>query len=220
MSKDVHIEKTIESLRQREGQLATELLEARNCIAMLERVFGDRPDEAETKGLVPTEPEPARTKSKKKTSKKKAKAVHVAGLRGPRGQFSKYKGVTRAKPKKDGTIMYKANVWDGKRKKNLLLGIFNNELLAAAAVQDYKGNKDEARKLRALGRPQEDGKSLDAANMKEQADNNPDRPTHQAKKKKGVTVYVCKQCGLEYQSKGKCAGCGNYDMREVKKEVG
>ena len=65
MSKDVNIDKTIEILRQREGQLATELLEARNCIATLERVFGDRPDEADTKGLVPTEPEPARTKKKK-----------------------------------------------------------------------------------------------------------------------------------------------------------
>jgi len=155
----------------------------------------------------------------KKRVAEKTKPKHIAGLRGRRNQFSQHKGVTRGKPKKDGTITYRANVWDGKQKKNLKFGTFNNELLAAAAVQDYKGNKEEARKLRDMAAQQEDGKYVDAANMKEQAENNPNRPTHQAKKKKGVTVYVCKRCGSKWETKPThCIHCQCDDFREVEKE--
>jgi len=144
----------------------------------------------------------------------------IKGKSGSRNPFSKYKGVTRGKPKKDGSITYRAHIWDGKQGKNLMIGTFDEELLAAAAVHDYKGNKEEAQRLRNLAATTSGITKQQRADIQEQVDNNPDRPSHPAKKKKSDTVYVCKRCGTEWEIKPKqCRGCGCDDFREVEKEA-
>lgn len=55
---------------------------------------------------------------------------------------SKYKGVRREGKK------FSASYWDSVNKKLKYLGMFDSELLAAAAIQDEKGNKKEAKRLR------------------------------------------------------------------------
>jgi len=61
-----------------------------------------------------------------------------------RKKTSEYKGVSK---NKDGK--FSAAYWDGANKKPVHLGVFRDELLAAAAFQDHIGNKKEAEKLRA-----------------------------------------------------------------------
>ncbi len=78
-----------------------------------------------------------RTKVKKKT----LKAVK-SSRRGPRAK-SKYKGVSPSKtPGK-----FRVQFFDKKNKKNIGLGTFDSELLAAAAYQERAGNHKEARRL-------------------------------------------------------------------------
>ena len=142
----------------------------------------------------------SKSTSKKKTSKRNT---------------SQYKGVERLKPNKSGQVKFKVSWWDGKTKKNIYLGTYDSELIAAAAYQDYIGNEAEAAELRAKDKHF-------TADMAEQQENNPDRPLDGADrhnlKRSGKTYWVCKRCGLEYQNKGICAGCGNDDMREVPSE--
>lgn len=57
---------------------------------------------------------------------------------------SKHKGVTLSKtPGK-----FRVQFWDKKKNKNIYLGTFDSELMAAATYQEHIGNKKEARRLR------------------------------------------------------------------------
>lgn len=119
---------------------------------------------------------------------------------------SEFPGVMRADNYRDGRPRFEAGYMDKKTRKRVYIGRSDSEFLAAAMYQEHIGDKQEAERLRAL--------------VKEQQELNPDRPLdgmarHEAKRT-GKTIYVCKKCGLEYQSKGTCAGCGNDDMRKVK----
>ena len=58
------------------------------------------------------------------------------------GNKSNYKGVKVVGKK------FSAQLWDKKNKKHKYLGMFESELLAAAAVQEENGDKKEARRLR------------------------------------------------------------------------
>jgi rubrerythrin len=119
---------------------------------------------------------------------------------------NKFKGVKKEKHRyKDGRDKYSASYRNPETKKNEYLGTFDNEFLAAAAWFERDGNKAEAARLRDL--------------VKEAEELNPDKPLDGAAKhelkRTGKTIWICKRCGLEYQSKGTCPGCGNDDMREV-----
>ena len=119
---------------------------------------------------------------------------------------SQFKGVKKLKKGyADGRDRWYASWRNPQTKKQEYLGSFDNEYLAAAAWFERDGDKAEAKRLRAL--------------VKEHQELNPDRPLdgaarHDAKRQ-GKTIFVCKRCGLEYQSKGICAACGNSDMRKV-----
>ena len=153
-----------------------------------------------------TKPEQPANKHKSTSTKKKSNR-----------HTSRYKGVERLKPNKSGQVKFKASYWDGNHKKNIYLGTHESELIAAAFYQDHIGNKERAAELRAQAKQQQ-------ADMAEQAENNPDRPLDGTDrhnlKRQGKTYWICKRCGLEYQSKGQCAGCGNFDMQKVSKVSG
>lgn len=70
---------------------------------------------------------------KKRTPQKAAKADR---------KKSKYKGVSRIGKK------WRAQIHDKIKNKNIHLGVFVSELLAAAAYQEYIGNTKEAKRLR------------------------------------------------------------------------
>lgn len=231
-----HIKQTIEYLHDQKRQLAEKIAIIGECINNLEELDGFNSVEAEKpskttkrrkykKKTRPTKPQnkpkqkdsgPKLTDRPTKKSKKAGGRISSQRLSGKRfgkpNPFSEYKGVTRGKPKKDGTVMYRASVWDGRKNKNILLGTFSSELLAAAAVADHRGDKAEVIRLRALAKQQQD------VDMAEQLENNPDRAAAAVRKKKTKTIYVCKRCGLQYKSKGTCAECGNDDFREVQSE--
>ena len=176
---------------------------------------------------------PARRKYKKRKVKK-PKPKHIAGLRGPRKKVSKYKGVSRDNPRKDGSRKWRAQYWDGVKKKPVSLGMFERELLAAAAYQDHEGNKAKAAEYRRLDKQQRKQASHDKqrrgaddkqqqADMAEQAENNPDREKVKSKKVKGKKyAYKCNNpaCGLEWQTKPSyCPGAGCYGTSFKKIEV-
>jgi len=190
-----------------------------------------RPPEREP--LDPPDETPARRKYKKRKVKK-PKPKHIAGLRGPRKKVSKYKGVSRDNPRKDGSRKWRAQYWDGVKKKPVSLGMFERELLAAAAYQDHEGNKAKAAEYRRLDKQQRKQASHDKqrrgaddkqqqADMAEQAENNPDREKVKSKKVKGKKyAYKCNNpaCGLEWQTKPSyCPGAGCYGTSFKKIEV-
>ena len=95
----------------------------------------DLTDVMEQKFLPVKMPEPKETKSKKQTVKKPKDKTAAK---------SEFKGVSAS-----GTPgKWRAMAWDKKQKKLIHLGTFDSELLAAAAYQDYSGNKKEAMRLR------------------------------------------------------------------------
>ena len=160
---------------------------------------------------------PAAPKIDKHTNRTKNKPANSVC----KGKKSKYKGVRVNKtPYADGRTRYEAQHYDPATKKVKFLGCFDDELLAAAAFQEDAGNKDEAARLRALAKqPRDDTQRK--ADLKEQAENNPDRPLH---KKKKATIWICnnKSCGIEYRTNPKkngCISCKGNDFREVVKEV-
>jgi len=117
---------------------------------------------------------------------------HIPGLRGPRKKSSKYKGVSPAKLRQDGTHQWRAQHWENG--KLISIGQFKSEELAAAALAEHEGNHAEAARLRALaGRQNSD--------MAKQAENNPDR----ARK---VTIWICNHCKTEWKSRpDRCPHC-------------
>lgn len=83
------------------------------------------------------EPGPAEPKvtQKKKTTEEKPTKKKTQ-------KKSKYKGVRLEGRKFSGTY------WDGSQRKLIYLGMFDYELLAAAAVLEAKGDKEGAKRLR------------------------------------------------------------------------
>ncbi len=221
-----HIKQTILWLENRKQQLSDKIIEVELCVDTLMQLMGYKREEAETKKtnpqnqkMIPGEiNKPKRPYKRREVTPKpkrlsKVRVDHIAGLRGPRNQNSRYKGVSLNKPKKDGTQKFRVQFWNGKLKKNIPLGTFNSELKAAAVYQDHIGNKDEAAKLHGQARQQQ-------ADMAEQAENNPDRPPA---KKKGKKIWVCKRCGLKYRTdptKHSCIKCQHKDFREVEMSGG
>lgn len=151
-----------------------------------------------------------------KPQKPPYKAIKINGKLTYRKK-SQYKGVSPLPPKRSGKIRYRSLYWDGKKGKPVTLDVLDRELEAAAVYQDFVGNKDKAAEYRSM-----DKRLLDEerhkADLKEQLENNPDRPIDGAARcevrRKGGKIYVCNRCGLEYKSRGTCAGCGEKDMHE------
>jgi len=150
------------------------------------------------------EPDPGRKSNTKTPSARSTR----------KGASNRFKGVKKEKPYSDGRKKFSANYrLSGKGK---YLGTFENEFLAAAAVQEKIGNKDEAKRLRNLATATTGMTKQQRADMDEQAENNPNRPGTTSKKK-GKTIWVCKKCGVEYMSEPKfgCLNCRGDDFREV-----
>ena len=77
---------------------------------------------------------------KPRRTKPKEEKVETAKRRGPR---AKYKGVSASK-----TLgKFRANFWDKGKNRNIYIGTFDSELLAAAAYQEHIGNHEEAKRL-------------------------------------------------------------------------
>jgi len=90
-------------------------------------------------------------KTKKVSTETPAEISTVSESPSRRGQRSKtrHKGVSPAVTQGK----FRAQFWDKKKNKNIYLGTFDSELLAAAAVEEHKGNKKEA--IRLLNEHQE-----------------------------------------------------------------
>jgi len=226
-----HIRQTIHDLeykRQIYSDTIARIDETISCLRDL-----DGPSEL-VEPAVPEKPDertqlvqgPARRKYKKrKVSKKKTKSArpkpeHIAGLRGPRKKASQYKGVSRDSPRKDGSRKWRAQYWDGKKQKPVSLGMFETELLAAAAYQDHAGNKAKAAEYRNLDRQQQgkqdnlnttpDAIRQRRADAAEQAENNPDR----TEKVKMVTIWRCSHCKVETKSEPvRCNHCDSASFK-------
>ena len=88
-------------------------------------------------GLVPV----IMPKVKNQKTSKKLK-VEKSSRRGPRAK-SNYKGVSPAKtPGK-----FRAHFWDKGKNKNIYIGTYDSELLAAAAYAEHIGNYEKAKRL-------------------------------------------------------------------------
>lgn len=79
---------------------------------------------------------------KKRKVKKEKVEKPKSSRRGPKAK-SNHKGVSTLPNGK-----WRAQIFDKKNKKNIGLGTFDSELLAAAAYQEGAGNIEEARRLR------------------------------------------------------------------------
>jgi len=148
-------------------------------------------------GTIDKTPSKTSTKQGTQTSKSSIETAAKTSSKLPRGRpakFSKYKGVSKTRTRRDGSFFYRACVY--KDKKNHHLGIFEIEELAAAAVQEFLGNNDEAQRLRDLA---------------EQKNNNPDRPLP-------GTFWECNKCAHQHhvnQRPIKCEDCGNESLRKI-----
>ena len=81
--------------------------------------------------------------------------------------------------------------------------MFESELLAAAAVQEAMGNKEEAKRLR---------------NEYEEGDRRPEVTTNEKiEDLKGPVTYMCKGCGAGYEEKRlQCEKCGSCAIEPVR----
>lgn len=153
---------------------------------------------------------PVKSKSEQPVNKHKSTSKKKNSNR----NTSEHKGVERLKPNKSGQVKFKTSWWNGKTKKNIYLGTYDSELIAAAAYQDRLGNKAEAAKLRAQAKQQTtDIAEQQTADLAEQKENNPNRPSPGGRKKK---IWTCKRDGLEYRTdptKSGCPHCGGFDFR-------
>lgn len=226
--------KQIEALEERAGELEGYAQKAREAAALLRQIgsglsggaAGIKADSGpQHKRKAPRQDEPRKRRTGAAT---KTPAVQErSSRRGASGTpFSQYKGVTKGKPRKDGTLTYKAGAYSAIDKKIHFLGTYEVEELAAAAVQEFLGNKTEAKRLRAIG----EQKWADSA---EQRENNPNKPRvdvsshrhgqHQYPKRQdqapvenedsqvGV-VWRCDDCGHQHISTlcpKHCESCGH-----------
>ena len=133
---NVHIKETIHELEERKIQLGIELENTKAAIDVLSHLSSDSPGITDARVIVPPLTERPPKRKHKKRKKTKSPTEHIAGLRGPRNQFSQYKGVTKGPARKDGSFGYKACFWNGK--KNITVGTFDNEMDAAAAIEQHK----------------------------------------------------------------------------------
>ena len=134
-------------------------------------------------------------------------AVHT-GLRTRKSGSSQYTGVTKLPPLRDGTIRWRAQWWEGKTVH--VIGRYDSELLAAAAVAEQRGDYGEARRLRDLA-------AVDAANEQEQRENNPDRPP-KPKRKEAGGVWECRKCCRQHiaaSRPAKCEICGSEALKKI-----
>jgi len=150
-------------------------------------------------------PSPAQAPSKARSSHKGASAT----------TYSQYKGVTKGKTRTDGTITFKAGAWSPTDKRNHRLGTYEIEELAAAAVEEFLGHADEAKRLRAMA----EQKKADAI---EQAENNPDRGQETEPGPAGVehvsVAWECGACGhihLVAARPRKCEKCRHESLRKI-----
>jgi len=136
---------------------------------------------------------------------------------------SKYKGVSQVRVRKDGVEVWRAQYSskEGGRYKTHVLGSFDSELLAAAAVADHNGDHDVAEKFRKLdafkkASAAEEQKQMDA-DIREQIENNPDRPEPR-KHKYASGVWECNKCTHQHivtKRPEKCESCGFEGMRKI-----
>lgn len=130
-------------------------------------------------------------------------AVHENGSGVPAGEkaSSQYLGVSVQK-RRGGRKRYIGQLRTADGYKHL--GTHNKEELAAAAVQEHLGNKEEATRLRKL------------------AEAETDREIRQLKEEDKVTAWDCKGCGQGYKYKpdqcGKCNGSSFTPSRPEEKE--
>jgi len=181
------------------GIIAKLAVKKMDALALIEKIDNaielllelDGPSEL-SKSTMPAEPvKPKRTCRKRKAAKPEPK--HVAGHRGPLKKASQYKGVSLCKMRKNGTQKWRVQYYDPSVGKIKSLGAYDTELKAAAAYQDYVGDKAAAAEYRRLDAQQRGMARQQAADMAEQVENNPDKPTG----KKKDTYYVCDHCKLE-----------------------
>jgi hypothetical protein len=122
-----HIKETIADLEQHLEKLRIDAAAIERVLVILQK-----------KDCPKTVPSPAQKadpikKPKRKVGKKKSRK-------------SKYKGVIIME-NANGTVRFRANYWDAKKKKTKHLGAFDNELEAASAVERALGNTEEADRL-------------------------------------------------------------------------
>jgi hypothetical protein len=145
------------------------------------------------------------SKSRGQTAGVKVKAKTATktdrGCRPGKKQSSKHLGVT-VRTNKKGKKRFVAQIAQGGKYK--ALGSYKTEELAAAAVQEYLGNSEEAARLRKL------------------AEQKTDQEIGQLKEETEITAWDCSACGKGYQYKpdvcGKCGGCSFTPARPEKRE--
>ena len=128
---------------------------------------------------------------------------------GPENPSSQYLGVTvktlRGDKKKYHAQIYRDGI-------NKYLGRHNSEELAAAAVQEHLGNKQEADRLRQLAanKGAHYTNAEEASRLRKLAEQKTDQEIRQLKQENEVTAWDCKDCGQGYRYKpdqcGKCNG--------------
>jgi hypothetical protein len=149
MAKDDHIKRTMDMLVDRRMRVNKERDEIDSAILLLDRLL--RIEKTETP---PANPE-------------------MTEIPTP-----KFKSVYRGQDYRDGRPCYTVKISEKGTKQPRYLGSFDNIYLAAARVAEYHGDEAEADRLRKLAElyPTTLTKQQ-MADMAEQAENNPDRPT-------------------------------------------
>jgi len=127
-------------------------------------------------------------KSKKHNIKPTGQGKSKRGTRNGKPPSSRYLGVTVHQGKSRPSY-YAQSSRDGKWKG---LGVHKVEELAAAAVQEYIGNKEEAKRLREIAR-QKTNTAIE-----------------QPKENTGQVKFLCAGCGAEYlQKPEQCVKCNS-----------
>ena len=127
---------------------------------------------------------------------------------GRRKSKSGYRYVTEKKGNKRSMFIARIGGGGGK-KKNKHLGTFAQVELAAAAVEQYLGNKDEAIRLRKLAASKaHEISALEAAAEKVRVETD-----ERIERLKGPVAYECAGCGADYNHEPeRCAKCGGYSF--------
>jgi len=216
MVSDVRSVKIVTLINCSDGQSADLILGDDVCKQFAPVKVQYMPINQPTEKPEPIEPAtPPVTKPSLKNTKKNAGKGPKKDRKLPPRKKSKYKGVSPLPPTKDGTIKFSATYWDGKKGKSVHMGTFENELNAAAAYQDHIGDKAEAARLRAMVKPPDaDMAKQSAADMAEQAENNPDKPPHRSKLK----TWQCYHCKITLRHPTqplRCIQCDSASFKEI-----
>jgi hypothetical protein len=104
-------------------------------------------------------------------------------------------------------VTYRTQIWDPEKKISLSLGVFKDELIAAAKVQEYIGNHDEARRLRSLSQSKEINNKKEIQIAKE---------ISQLRGEDGPKGHLCRSCGETYDTRpDKCPKCSSLSFDEI-----